>query len=123
VTELLLVVSEGDNSRLPIAAARLLLPSYRVRLFRDDRASLRMAYGRSDLGPPSYDLAILAPQVLGVSAREVRPAAEEAGAAARPGVAASALMSPRVFWSVLVVAVIALIGLLMRLLKQEPPIA
>jgi hypothetical protein len=119
-TELLLVISEGDNSRLPITATRLLLPSYRVRLFRDDRATLRMVYGRSDLGPPSYDLAILAPQVLGVSAREVSPAAEEAGAAARQGLAASALMSPRVFWGVLVVAVIALAVLLMRLLKQEP---
>ena len=83
-TELLLVISEGDNSRLPITTARLLLPSYRIRLFRDDRAALRMVYGRSDLGPPSYDLAILAPQVLGVSAREVRPGAEEAGPAARP---------------------------------------
>jgi hypothetical protein len=119
-TELLLVISEGDNSRLPITTTRLLLPSYRIRLFRDDRAALRMVYGRSDLGPPSYDLAILAPQVLGVSAREVSPAAEEAGAAARPGLAASALMSPRLFWSVLVVAVIALAVLLMRLLKQEP---
>ena len=79
-----------------------------------------MMYGRSDLGAPSYDLAILAPQVLGVSAREVSPAVEEAGAAARPGLAASALMSPRVFWGVLIVAVIALAVLLMRLLKQEP---
>jgi hypothetical protein len=122
-TEMLLVVSEGDNSRLPITAARLLLPSYRIRLFRDDRAALRMVYGRSDLGPPSYDLAILAPQVLGVSAREVRPAVEEAGAAVHTDLIASALVSPRVFWSVLVVAVIALVVLLMRLLKQEPPTA
>lgn len=122
-TELLLVISEGDNSRLPITTGRLLLPSYRVRLFRDDRAALRMAYGRSDLSAPSYDLAILAPQVLGVSAREVSPAAEETGAAARPGLAASALMSPRAFWSVLVVAVVVLVLLLMRLLKPEPPLA
>jgi len=84
---------------------------------------LRMAYGRSDLGLPSYDLAILAPQVLGVSAREVKPAAEEAGPAAHTDLIASALISPRVFWSVLVVAVIALVVLLMRLLKQEPPSA
>jgi len=120
-TELLLVVSEGDNSRLPITAARLLLPSYRIRLFRDDRAALRMVYGRSDLGPPSYDLAILAPQVLGVSAREVRPAVEEAGPAAHTDLVVSALVSPHVFWTVLVVAVIALVVLLMRLLKPEPP--
>ena len=122
-TDFLLVVSEGDNSRLPITTARLLLPSYRIRLFRDDRALLRMAYGRSDLEMPSYDLAILAAQVLGVSAREVKPAAEEAGPAAHTDLIASALISPRVFWSVLVVAVIALVVLLMRLLKQEPPSA
>ena len=32
-TDLLLIVEEGDNAPLPITAARLLLPSYRLRFF------------------------------------------------------------------------------------------
>ena len=36
--DVLLIVEEGDNTPLPIGSARLLLPAYRMRLFRD-RAS------------------------------------------------------------------------------------
>ena len=55
--ELLVILEEGDNSPLPIGGARLLLPAYRLRLYRDRGASLRLAYGRSDLSTPRYDLA------------------------------------------------------------------
>ena len=33
--------------------------------------ALRVAYGRADLEPPYYDLALLGPQVLGAPAAEV----------------------------------------------------
>jgi uncharacterized protein DUF3999 len=115
-TDLVLVVDEGDNSPLPLTSARLLLPSYRLRLFQDPGASLRLVYGRDDLGPPSYDLALLSASVLGVPAREVAPAAEEAGSsAATPFV----LGSPRLFWSVLVIAVIGMLVVLARLIRRE----
>src|SRR5439155_3396270 len=52
--ELLAIVEEGDNSPLPIGSARMLLPAYRLRLYRDRGASLRLAYGRADLAPPRY---------------------------------------------------------------------
>jgi hypothetical protein len=118
--DLLIAIREGDNSRLPLTAARLLLPSYRVRLFRDGSA-MRMAYGRDDLGPPRYDLALRAPQVLGVTAREVSLSSEESGQAGQTNPAVAALMSPRLFWGVLVVAVVVLLALLVRLLKREQP--
>ena len=57
--------------RLPLTKARLLLPSYRLRFFHAGGASLRMVYGRDDLQPPQYDLALLAPRVMGARAREV----------------------------------------------------
>ena len=47
--ELLVIVEEGDNSPLPLVSARLLLPAYRLRLFRERGALLRLAYGRDDL--------------------------------------------------------------------------
>ncbi|HKY22939.1 MAG TPA: hypothetical protein VJM31_17120 [Vicinamibacterales bacterium] len=120
VAELLIAVAEGDNSPLPITSAQVLLPSYRLRLFRAERMPLRVVYGQTKLGPPSYDLALLAPQVLGVAAREVS-LSQEQGASGGTNPAIAALVSPRVFWGVLVVAVMALLVLLARLLKREPP--
>jgi hypothetical protein len=112
--ELLVIVEEGDNSPLPIAGARLLLPAYRMRLFREGGALLRLAYGRSDLTPPSYDLALLAPRVLGVSATEVLPAPERDAVAA----GSAALISPRLFWAILAAAVIVLLVLIARLVRK-----
>jgi hypothetical protein len=109
----LLVVEEGDNPALPIVSARLLLPAYRMRLFRESGQPLRLAYGHSDLAAPSYDLALLAPRVFGVSASEVAPGPErEEPRSVAIGV------SPRVFWGILAAAVIVLLGLIVRLVRK-----
>src|SRR5207249_4003027 len=105
--ELLVIVDEGDNSVLPIGGARVLLPAYRLRLYRNRGASLRLAYGRADLSAPRYDLALLAPQLLGVPATEMTPGSEQPG----PAAAAAATIAPRMFWGALSVAVVVLVGL------------
>jgi hypothetical protein len=116
--ELLLMVEEGDNTPLPITAARILLPAYRLRFFREGGALLRLAYGRRDLTPPRYDLALLAPQVLGVAATEIEAAREQPS---RSATSTAAFVSPRLFWVALVIAVVALFGLIARLLTKEQP--
>jgi Protein of unknown function (DUF3999) len=113
--ELLVTVDEGDNSPLPFASARLLLPSYRLRLFRDRGAALRLAYGRDDLSPPQYDLALIAPQLTGAAALEVMPAPEETTTPESP----STLMSPQIFWGVLIIAVLVLVTLVVRLVRKS----
>jgi len=112
-TDLLIIVEEGDNAPLPIASARVLLPAYRIRLFREANA-LRVAYGRVDLSRPQYDLALLAPQLLGAPAADVALDAEQTSAVATT----AALVSPRLFWTALTIAVIVLIGLIARLLRK-----
>ena len=114
-TDLFVLVDEGDNAPLPIAAGRLLLPSFRIRFFRDGETALRVAYGRTDLDRPKYDLALLAPQVLGTPAADVvleteRPAADV--------VTTAGLVSPRLFWGALAIAIVVLLGLIARLLKK-----
>src|SRR5439155_18958338 len=104
--QVLLILEEGDNTPLPIGSARVLLPAYRMRLFRERGQSLRLAYGRTDLAPPSYDLALLAPRVFGVSAVDVPPGPEREGRAG----GAAAIVSPRLFWGILIGAVLVLIG-------------
>jgi hypothetical protein len=113
--QLLVIVDEGDNSPLPLTSARVLLPSYRLRLFRERGAALRLAYGRDDLSTPRYDLALLAPQLMGVTATEVVPGAEQAP----PPAATTMLISPLVFWGVLIVAVLVLLTLVVRLMRKS----
>jgi hypothetical protein len=112
--DLLVVIEEGDNSPLPLQSMRLLLPASRLRLFRDRDTELQLVYGRDDLGPPRYDLALLAPQLIGIAATEVLPGAEQPRAQAT-----TTLVSPRVFWGVLIAAVLVLVGLVVRLLRKS----
>ncbi len=107
--DLLVIVDEGDNAALPITGARLLLPSYRLRFYQPPDASLRLVYGRADLQPPRYDLALLAQQVMGAPARAAAAEPESAEPAAS---AAGSLLSPWMFWTFLGVAVLVLIGLI-----------
>ena len=114
-TDLLLAVDEGDNAPLPIASAKLLLPSYRLRFYHPPGGELRLAYGRDDLQSPRYDLALLAQQVMGAPAREVTATAATArsSAAHEPR-----LISPLTFWILLGAAVLVLVGLIVRLVRQ-----
>ena len=114
-SRLLVVVDEGDNSVLPIASGRLLFPQYRLRFFRDGETMVRLAYGQPELSAPSYDLALLAPRLLGVSAMEVAAGAEPAEGGAPP----ASPLSPQVFWAVVVAAVVVLVFLIVRLLRTS----
>lgn len=115
--EIWLTVDEGDNSALPLTGARLLLPSYRLRFYRLPGAPLRLAYGRDDLAAPRYDLALLAPQVLGVEAQELAAAPPSGGAADTH----AEFISRRTFWVFLSSAVLVLLGLIVRLARKEEP--
>ncbi len=106
-------MDEGDNAPLPLTKARLLLPSYRLRFYHAGDASLRLVYGRDDLQPPQYDLALLAPRVMGARAREV----DAAPAAASAAPSLESLASPRRSGSCLTGAVLVLLALIVRLVR------
>ena len=113
VTDLSLVIDEGDNAPLPIRDATLLLPAYRLRFFRDGHSPLALLYGRTDLAAPRYDLALLAPRLLGVPAQDVMPGAEQ-GSSNVTGVTPTV-----VFWGALALAVLVLVVLIARLLRPS----
>jgi len=116
--EAMLVVDEGDNDALPLAMPKLLLPSYRLRFFRDAGASPTLVYGKAGLGAPRYDLALLAPRLLGAPADEVTMGPERQA----PPAPADNLPS-WIFWGVLAGAVVVLLFLIVRLVRQSdaPP--
>jgi len=49
-----LLVEEGDNTPLPLAPPRLLLPANRLRFFDPEGARLTLLYGQPGLAPPRY---------------------------------------------------------------------
>ena len=111
----LLVIDEGDNAPLPISGASLTVPAYRVRFFNPG-GPLRLMYGRNDLTAPQYDLALLAGEISASSAREIVPAPETApddGVDAR-----KPLISSLAFWIALAIAVVVLLGLIVRLVRK-----
>ena len=112
-TDILIIVEEGDNSALPITAAKLLLPAHRLRFFRGSDSDLKLYYGRSDLDAPRYDLSIMAPRLVGAVAEEAQlgPESGSAPAKAQP-------LSLKLFWGILIAAVLILLLLISRLLKK-----
>jgi hypothetical protein len=117
-TSAILAVDDGDNEALPILRPRLLLPTYRLRFVRANETPLSLAYGAHDVSTPRYDIALLAPRLLGASAREIVPAPEKASVAA----AANEPVTERgVFWGALALAVVGLLVVLVRLLRPQQP--
>jgi hypothetical protein len=115
---LILEVDDGDNGPLPLGEPVLLLPSHRLRFVREDAAPLTLLYGQPGLQPPRYDITLLASRLLGAPAEEVSPGpADEAPAAGHRD------FSGRLFWGVLIGAVVVLLGLVVRLVgrSEAPP--
>ena len=115
-TELLLIVDEGDNSPLQLGNPRLFLPTYRLRFLRRDEDPLWLMYGQDGLAAPRYDLALLAPRVLGARVPEVGLSDVEEGLSIIP----AGRVGTIVFWCVLVAVLIVLFGMVARLLRRGP---
>jgi hypothetical protein len=114
--ELLLIVDEGDNKPLPVTGVKLLLPGWQLRFHRPP-GPLRLLYGKDDIRGPHYDVAVLAPSVMTGPAAVVDAEPERAPAPR------AAIVSPRAFWVGLGLAVVLLLGLLVRLISSgtAPP--
>ncbi len=114
-----LLVEEGDNAPLPLAPPHLLLPASRLRFFYPEAPAghpLQLLYGRPGLPPPRYDLALLAPRLLGEAAHEIALGPEpRKGAEPDAGATGS-----KIFWGALVAAVLVLLVVLGRILRRPP---
>jgi len=112
--EILVAIFEGDNPPLPLAAPELLLPSWHVRLFRGAPGELRVLYGQSRLAAPRYDLALLAPTVLASPALETALSPEQEATLSE-----SVILRPAAFWTLMVAAVVVLLGLIAHLVRNQ----
>jgi hypothetical protein len=114
-----LLIEEGDNAPLPLDPPHLLLPATRLRFFYPPhlQTPLTLLYGQAGLPTPRYDLALLAPRLLGEAAHEIALAPETRATAAEPDPAAA---GRKIFWGALVAAVVVLLLVLGRLLRGQP---
>ena len=115
-TELLLIVDEGDNSPLQIGDPKLYLPTYRLRFLRRNEDPLWLMYGHDRLAAPRYDLALLAPRVLGALVPEVGLSESEE----ELSLVAGSRVGTIVFWCALVLVIVVLFGMVARLLRRDP---
>jgi len=106
------VVDEGDNRPLPIAAPTLELRTCRLRFMRETSAGLWLVYGKAGLTAPRYDLALLEPRLRTTDAAEVTAGPERPSSGPETEGRRKAL-----FWGVLIVAIVALLALVARLLR------
>jgi hypothetical protein len=113
VGELWLVIDEGDNAPLPLRDATLLLPAYRLRFFQDGHTPLTLLYGRPDLAAPRYDLALVAPLLLGAQSQDALAGPE------REPTHVTGVTPTIVFWCALGLAVLVLLVLIARLLRPN----
>lgn len=107
-----LLVNEGDNAPLPITSATLQMPSVALR-FYNSGAPLTLLYGNAQAAPPQYDLALLAPHVLGEPARDL---ALSAFTTSKPD---ASTLDVKIFWIALAAATIALLVVLARLIGSR----
>lgn len=109
-----IVIDEGDNAPLPLASARIFIPSVALR-FHHPGTPLDLLYGNRHVISPRYDIALLGPRLFGEPANEIAmPAygAAEAGDDNGP--------QRKLFWAGIIVAAVVLIAMLMRLLLVRP---
>ncbi len=113
-TQLALHVDEGDNQPLPLHQATLELPAYRLRFLRPADTALDLLYGSPRVAAPRYDVADLVRSQTTAS-REI-VAGPERALEGPP----DTRLTPPVFWGVLAVATVVLLGLLVRLMRATP---
>lgn len=114
--ELLLLIDEGDNAPLEVGEPRLYLPTYRLRFIRRGDDALWLVYGKHGLGAPRYDLALLAPRVLGAKVPEVELSSDQEEVQAAPLDRTGVI----VFWSVLVLVLLVLLVMVAKMIRRGP---
>lgn len=118
----ILEIDDGDNAPLTLLQAEAVVPVPRL-TFKASPGAYRVLLGNPEAGPPSYELGLLAREVLAYSAvpldlGEVRP--PDANPAHQRGVADAIREAPPtlVLWGALGFAVVVLLALTRRILKR-----
>jgi hypothetical protein len=116
-TTVIITVDDGDNAPLPITAAELHVPAYRLRYVRPVGGVLTLYYGHPDLAEPRYDATLLSVTLLEGDPEVVAPGDERRLAAALAD--SPMAMPPWLFYSILGLSVVIILVLVVRLVSAK----
>ena len=121
---LFLTTENGDNPPIDISNVRIFYPATRL-VFKaapDAAKPLQLCYGNSGAAPPSYDLRLVAGELLAAE-RSTAVLGVEAGGKKSTFIENASLSGARrfVFWGILAAVVIGLLVILARLLPSPKP--
>jgi hypothetical protein len=116
-TTVIITVDDGDNAPLPITAAELHVPAYRLRYVRPDGGVLTLYYGHPDLAEPRYDATLLSVALLEGDPEVIAPGDERRLAAALAD--SPMAMPPWLFYLILGLSVVIILALIVRLLSAK----
>ena len=120
---LILETENGDNPPIELEQFAAFYPATRV-LFKakaDDR--LLLYYGQRQASPPSYDLSLVAAELLAADKATATLTAEEQLKKSSWAESQTPGRGGVVFWGILAVVVIGLLVVIARLLPKAPPAA
>jgi len=115
---LFLETDNGDNPSLALSNFSFYHPVTRL-WFKSSSAPLYLYYGNREAASPSYDLSLVAPQVLAAEKVLVPTGPEERLKKGAGGEYAAGAIGSFVFWGILGLVIVALLFLMARLLPRE----
>ena len=117
-----LETDNGDNPPIALGAVRVHYPVTRLLFKADNQAPIFLYYGNGEAAAPSYDLSLVAAQLLAADQVTCTLGAEE-GMKGRTFAQTMALAGRGgvLFWGMLGLAVIVLLAVIARLLPKAPP--
>jgi hypothetical protein len=118
VTSLALLVEDGDEAPLPIAAAHASAPLAELRLVAP-AGNYTLLAGDPDAEAPRYEIANLRDRVLAARAVDCTPAALVPNPTCRPLAGTRGGFEQLALWGAMGLAVVALVALTLRLSRRE----
>jgi len=114
---------DGDNLPIVLERAEALCPRYRLHFKAKDAEMLYLYYGNTSAAEPSYDLALVGPELLADDSISAQLGPEENSSNQSPERSGlgSYLRSGWLFWCSIGLVVIGLLWVLVRFLPKPPP--
>ena len=117
---LILETENGDNPPIEPEKFTAFYPATRVLFKADGNDRLFLYYGNPNVSPPSYDLNLVAGELLAADKSTAAPGSEEVLKKTGWMAGASPGSGGFLFWGILAVVVVGLLVVIARLLPKEP---
>jgi len=118
---LILETENGDNSPLELNQFKVFYPASRILFKAPPDAELYLYYGNPEVSAPSYDLSLVANQLLAADKQTASLSAEEQLKKSFWHDQQAPAKGGMIFWGVLAVVVVGLLLIIARLLPKAPP--